>query len=291
MADIFMSYSSKDRPRAEALAAALARRGWSVWWDRKILAGNAYDESIEHELDSAKCAVVLWSHDSVMSEWVKNEAAEAVERGVLVPVMIDNVRLPIEFRRKQTIDLTGWDGTPSHAALGPLVDSIAGRMASPPATVAGTPDEAPVAARAAGAPRRRIAIAAATVVVVLIAAVAGGFWAFIRGDSVPGAAESSGENYAMTCRSGGPFNVRDEKTGGVRIGFARASAPSSAPLLPGQCSWSDRVLNANEPEAICDNTKRAGDLVDQLSKRDTDVIVQVHYEAKTHCFRVVHFGS
>ena len=289
MADIFMSYSSKDRPRAEALAAALAQRGWSVWWDRKIVAGNAYDDSIEHELDSAKCAVVLWSHDSVTSEWVKNEAAEAVERGVLVPVMIDNVRLPLEFRRKQTVDLTGWDGTPSHAALGPLVDSIAGRIAAPSTTAAETHEEAPVAARVvAGTNRRHIAIGAATVV-VLIAAAAGGFRALTRNEAASGAVESSGENYAMTCRSGGPFNIRDEKSGGVRIGFTRASAPASVPMQPGQCSWSDRVLNPNEPEAICDDTKRAGDLVNQLSKRDTDVIVQVHYEAKTHCFRVVHF--
>jgi hypothetical protein len=44
---------------------------------------------------------------------VKNEAAAAVERGILVPVIIDRVRLPLEFRRKQTADLVDWRGDPA----------------------------------------------------------------------------------------------------------------------------------------------------------------------------------
>ena len=33
MADIFISYSQKDRDVATALAAALEARGYTVWWD------------------------------------------------------------------------------------------------------------------------------------------------------------------------------------------------------------------------------------------------------------------
>ncbi len=36
MADIFLSYASADRDWAKRLAAVLAGRGWSVWWDRTI---------------------------------------------------------------------------------------------------------------------------------------------------------------------------------------------------------------------------------------------------------------
>jgi hypothetical protein len=39
MADIFISYARPDRARAKALAEALERNGWSVWWDRGILLG------------------------------------------------------------------------------------------------------------------------------------------------------------------------------------------------------------------------------------------------------------
>ena len=67
--------------------------GWSVWWDRKITAGQAYDQAIERELESARSVVVLWSGHSVLSEWVKNEAAVAAERGVLVPARLEDIRL------------------------------------------------------------------------------------------------------------------------------------------------------------------------------------------------------
>jgi hypothetical protein len=127
MTDVFISYASEDRERARKLASALEARGWSVWWDRKIIAGQSFDQMIEHELETAKSVVVLWSKDSISSEWVKNEAAVASERGVLVPALIDNVKLPLEFRRKQTADLTGWDGDPSHGGFQALCEGIAAK--------------------------------------------------------------------------------------------------------------------------------------------------------------------
>ena len=105
MADVFISYASEDRDRAGKLASALTTLGWSVWWDRKIITGQTFDQAIERELETAKSVVVLWSIRSVESEWVKNEASLASERGVLVPALIDSVKLPLEFRRKQTADL------------------------------------------------------------------------------------------------------------------------------------------------------------------------------------------
>jgi len=68
MADIFISYANEDRERAGRLANALESCGWSVWWDRKIIAGQAFDEAIERELETAKCVVVLWSRNSIASE-------------------------------------------------------------------------------------------------------------------------------------------------------------------------------------------------------------------------------
>src|SRR5579864_8974197 len=107
--DVFISYAKQDRDRARNLATALQAAGWSVWWDRNIKVGQAFDQAIEHALDSAKSVVVLWSKNSISSEWVKNEAASAAEREVLVPALIDDVKPPLEFRRKQTANLIGWD--------------------------------------------------------------------------------------------------------------------------------------------------------------------------------------
>jgi hypothetical protein len=117
MEDIFISYASDDRERARLFAEAFAARGWSVWWDRHIVPGEAFDTRIEQALDAARCVVVLWSGASVASEWVKNEAAAGAERGVLVPAMIEPVKLPLEFRRKQTADLSGWQGEAEHAGF------------------------------------------------------------------------------------------------------------------------------------------------------------------------------
>lgn len=125
MADLFISYASEDRQRAQAVANLLADRGWTVWWDRKILAGQAYDQVIEYELESARCVIVLWSASSVASEWVKSEAAVAAERGVLVPALIENVKPPLEFRRKQIADLIGWTGDPAHPGLQALCAGVA----------------------------------------------------------------------------------------------------------------------------------------------------------------------
>lgn len=117
MADVFISYAREDHSRAGQLAAALGKKQLSVWWDHEILTGKTFDETIEQELEIAKSVVVLWSANSVKSEWVKNEAAAAVERDVLVPVLIDRVKLPLEFRRRQTADLIEWHGDPDDPAF------------------------------------------------------------------------------------------------------------------------------------------------------------------------------
>lgn len=124
MSQVFLSYAHEDRDRAKNLAHILEAQGLTVWWDRKIIAGQSFDRVIEHELETAQCVVVLWSKHSVPSEWCRNEAALAAERGVLVPAMIDTVKLPLEFRRKQTADLVNWDSDPSHGGFQALVDGI-----------------------------------------------------------------------------------------------------------------------------------------------------------------------
>jgi len=97
MADVFVSYASEDRDRVRPLVDVIEGAGFSVWWDPRIDLGTSFDREIEHELELAECVVVVWSGRSIESDWVRAEAQEGLDRGILVPVLIDDVKPPLAF--------------------------------------------------------------------------------------------------------------------------------------------------------------------------------------------------
>lgn len=127
MSDVFLSYKSEDRPRAKIIAEALERYGCSVWLDQKIPPGKTYDEFIKGAIDSAKCVVVLWSKESVKpkeGKWVRTEATIGDRRGILVPVLIDDVEPPIAFMLTEAAKLIDWDGTLPNPEFDLLLNSV-----------------------------------------------------------------------------------------------------------------------------------------------------------------------
>lgn len=114
--DVFVSYSAADRERVRPLVDAIQDSGFNVWWDTRIAPGAGFDSEIQDALDSAKCVLVVWSNHSIRSEWVITEASEGLEKGILVPVTVDDVRPPLAFRRRQTIAVEGAT-TPSNMSL------------------------------------------------------------------------------------------------------------------------------------------------------------------------------
>jgi len=105
MADVFVSYARRDKARVAPLVASIEARGWSVWWDPEIAPGQEFDRLIEAELSVAAAVLVVWTPTSVESRWVRGEARDAAERGILVPVRFDAAHLPIDVRAIHTIDL------------------------------------------------------------------------------------------------------------------------------------------------------------------------------------------
>lgn len=132
MNDIFISYASEDRAWASRLAEALEAHGWSVWWDLRIAPGEQFDRVIEKELYSARCVIVIWSESSVSSKWVRAEAEDGMKRDVLIPVLIEDVQIPLVFRQIQAAKLQDWHEGLSHPALEQLIASVSSKIGSEP---------------------------------------------------------------------------------------------------------------------------------------------------------------
>ncbi|MDF0665093.1 MAG: SUMF1/EgtB/PvdO family nonheme iron enzyme [Nitrospira sp.] len=133
MSHIFISYASEDRKRVQPLAQALAKKGWSVWWDRRIFPGKSYDEAIHEALKAAKSVVVVWTKTSVKSTWVKNESRSGLRRGILFPVMLaDEVEIPLEFEHVQTAQLVDWQPDQDHPEFDQFIEALAGVIGPPP---------------------------------------------------------------------------------------------------------------------------------------------------------------
>lgn len=123
--DIFISYAREDRNSAERLAGCLVERGWSVWWDREIVAGDNFASVIEDALTNARAVLVLWSRQSLASSWVRNEATEGERRHALVPVLIENgIEQPLAFRHLQAANLADWVGDTSDNDYRALVRAL-----------------------------------------------------------------------------------------------------------------------------------------------------------------------
>ena len=133
MADIFISYAKKDQERVKPLAKALEKKGWTVWWDQIIPTGKDFDEVIEEELSKSRCVIVIWTKASVKSKYVKGEAREALNRGILVPIEIESgIKPPFDFRSIQTLSLNDWDGSDNFSEFKKLIADIVKILGEPP---------------------------------------------------------------------------------------------------------------------------------------------------------------
>ncbi len=73
------------------LATRLTEAGYEVWWDDALLAGERFEDEITDVLDGSGLVVILWSKQSVTSDWVKAEAETARQQKKALPVIIDDM--------------------------------------------------------------------------------------------------------------------------------------------------------------------------------------------------------
>jgi TolB-like protein/Flp pilus assembly protein TadD len=168
MPDVFISYKAEDRRRIQPLVQALQADGYSVWWDQHIATGDDWRQTIERQLDLAKCVIVAWSKQSIGPEghFVRDEASRARRRQIYVPILLDAVEPPLGFGESQATSLRGWRGNRSegrYQAILAAVRRIAGEAGGP----------APVGPKQSI--DRRTALAGGSVAAVLIAGASAWF--------------------------------------------------------------------------------------------------------------------
>lgn len=136
MVDVFISYSRDNKARVADIAAAVAAAGYDVWWDAELPPHRSYGDVITEKIGSAKAAIVVWSHTSAASEWVRAEADVARNQKKLIQTAIDDVMPPLPFNQIQFADLRDWNGDPAHGGWRKVLmslEELCGRGAvSPP---------------------------------------------------------------------------------------------------------------------------------------------------------------
>lgn len=117
MYDVFISSARSDSLRAAQFQHAIKRCGWTVW-DADLLPEEQWNDVIEKELRAAGAVLVLWSKESVKSQFVCDEATIARELGKLVPVTLDGQRPKVGLGQLQLEDVSSWNGLdPDHPSL------------------------------------------------------------------------------------------------------------------------------------------------------------------------------
>lgn len=91
--DVFISYSSKDKPTADAVCAALESRGIRCWIaPRDVLPGVPYARALVNALHESRIMALVFSSDANHSPQVLREVERAVSRGIpIIPLRIEDV--------------------------------------------------------------------------------------------------------------------------------------------------------------------------------------------------------
>jgi len=194
MVDVFVSYAREDQAFAQRIAHAAAREGYDVWWDDDLPPHLSYGEVITEKIGNAKAAIVVWSHRSADSEWVRAEADLARSQKKLIQTSIDDRQPPMPFNQIQFASIGDWNGEPDHPGWKKVRTSLAALCGGAAVTgqtapaVTSPPLSQPPAPAGPGGTNR---VAAAVLGGLLLAAAVGGGWYMLRDDSGAGAGEKA----------------------------------------------------------------------------------------------------
>lgn len=111
---VFISYNHLDGDFAEKLALELIKHNVKVWKDsQRIGVGDSLIQKVQQGLEGARFYCVIFSKNSIGSEWVKREVTAALLREIeqkevmLLPILKDDIKLPLLVRDKRYADFRG----------------------------------------------------------------------------------------------------------------------------------------------------------------------------------------
>lgn len=99
MRQVFISYSSKDQPQAEAVRNVIEQNGISCWMaPRDIPGGSNYTKEIPTAIRECQAFVLMLSQNAQNSHWVLKELDSAVNEGkIILPFQLEDITLTDEF--------------------------------------------------------------------------------------------------------------------------------------------------------------------------------------------------
>ncbi len=111
MPNIFISYTTNDKPFAKKLESFLTSAGVDVWLDDKRLqVGDSLIKKISEGINASKYVVAVLSKSSVKSKWFQNEILWALTkerelgRDLILPVVIEDCEIPSFLKDKHFIN-------------------------------------------------------------------------------------------------------------------------------------------------------------------------------------------
>lgn len=97
--DVLISYSSLDKPQADAICNRLESQGIRCWIaPRDVPAGSEYADAIVQAIEAAQVLVLIYSSHADNSKQVRREVERAVHNGItIMPVRIENAEMSPAF--------------------------------------------------------------------------------------------------------------------------------------------------------------------------------------------------
>lgn len=133
--EVFISFSTKDKPTADAVCAVLEARGIRCWMaPRDVLPGVDWGEAIIDAINETAIMVLVLSRNANESVQLKREVERAVHKGtIIIPFRIEDV--PLSKALEYHISTTHWLDAltpPLESHLAHLADRIEGLLKRTP---------------------------------------------------------------------------------------------------------------------------------------------------------------